>query len=71
MLPLKLTSREQSALAEICSVLRRWLYEEIVSPPMKAEDLRERIATVLERFELTPQQLDALYDRLHRTGSNS
>lgn len=67
--PLKLTSREQSFLAELCHVLRTRLYElETGKDPSKdAEDLDE----IMYRFCLTPQKLDGLYDRLHRTGSNA
>jgi hypothetical protein len=35
------------------------------------EELDDRLLTLMLRFDQTPQLLDGLYDRLHRTGANA
>ena len=74
MIPLELTSRQQSALADLCIVLRGWLYQELTTPEDKKMDpaeLRDRIERVICKYEFKPTELDVLYDRLHRSGANS
>jgi len=70
-IPLQFTCRDQSTLADLCSVLRSWLYQEAIGEPLTADELRDRISLVLERFEVTLQKLDELCDKLHQSGANS
>ena len=69
-LPLLLSGRDQEALAEICSALRTWHYGRLTTGG-DPEKMAEEVAAVLDRFDLTPQDLDRYYDRLHRAGENS
>lgn len=79
MIPLKLSSGEQEFLAEVCSLARSLKYEKETQEDYN-EGMQEILNTIgqngimnlLDRFYwLTPQKLDSLYDRLHRTGENS
>jgi hypothetical protein len=74
--PLRLTGREQEFLAQLCCELRGWLYQHLLSEEgrgraMVPEELDDRLLTLMLRFDQTPQLLDGLYDRLHRTGANA
>ncbi len=77
MIPLNLTSNDQSMLAELCTHLRGWLYAQAAqgypyAPPlMSPQRLEEGIADIMERFSITPHRLSELYDKLHRTGANA
>ncbi len=64
------TQRQQDIIAEMASAMRHSLYLLLTGAP---EDLK-RIRDCLERFafiaNVTPQELDAIYDKAHRTGAN-
>lgn len=70
-MPIDLTSREQSFAADLCSLLRNWLYKHQIGRPMSPEKLDDHLVDIVERYQITPQNLDQLYDRFHRTGANA
>jgi hypothetical protein len=66
MTPLKLTSYEQSALAEVCSAMSRMMW--LARQKGESIDIKE-----FEHVGFTFDSIrwDYLYDKLHRTGENS
>lgn len=72
MIPLKLTSGEQSLMADLCSLLRGVKYDGAIGKQPDCQTLGERVCDILERYDwCSPQQFDSLYDRFHRSGANS
>ena len=77
MIPLNLTSRQQSCLAELCSILRGELYtlltrcEDGLTDDESAEQLGHMVFEWIDKYDLKPTDLDVLYDHLHRSGANS
>lgn len=70
--PLNLTSGQQSVLADMCSLSRKVIYRNDSGSPMSDEEVGLEFYNILGRyFSFTPQSFDAMYDKLHRTGSNS
>jgi hypothetical protein len=69
--PLRLNSAEQELLAQVCSLLRGWVYlVETGNEKRDALELVSQLEAICDRFDVSPQHLDGLYDRLHRTGAN-
>lgn len=71
MIPLQLSSKEQSVLAEICSLCRSIAWDLANNDEENARISSENLLDHVIRSGFTPQQFDSLYDRLHRSGSNS
>ncbi len=78
MIPLKLSPSEQEFLGEFCSIARSVKYKILTydSWEFDAESINKELGNeifeLLMKYDwLTPQKLDSLYDRLHRTGENS
>ena len=70
--PLSLSSKQQSLMAELCRVMSDYLHCGEKGRDDEAMDatLVEEITDALDRFECTSQVLATLYDKFHRTGSN-
>lgn len=72
MIPLKLSSYEQNALADLCSICRSIKYEMDCDKDVDMKNLTEDIGNLVLRYDrLTPQRWDIMYDILHRTGENT
>lgn len=71
IIPLELTSRQQTALAEICSIMRALVYKTEGDEVIDGAALASNLYDIAERFQMSPQDFDLLYDRLHRSGANS
>ncbi len=77
MIPLELNSTQQTALANVCSLARGHLYKVLCHHTHTPEEL-QRIGQefldwtlVCHDMGINPQGFDTLYDKLHRSGSNS
>lgn len=68
--PLKLSGKEQEFFADLCSHLRSVRYQYEIGKPMTGDEIADRLYDILDRYDLSPQDLDHLYDRMHRTGAN-
>ncbi len=73
MIPLSLTSQEQEFLAEVCSLCRdvAWNLNGPEATWEGVDVLCTKLSDLVIRFGFSPQKFDHLYDRLHRTGTNS
>lgn len=77
MIPLELSSKQQEFLAQLCSALRSWHYQKYLNEKQdKVTDelnyeLIGDMEMIMGRFDFSPQDLDMMYDKLHRAGSNS
>lgn len=69
MIPLNLTCGQQDCLADFCSLARRVRYAVLTNGLMG--NLEDQFMEILERWDFTPQEFDAMYDKLHRTGANA
>lgn len=68
---LNLTARQQTILAELMPTLRRVIYCWLTSKPVDNDALATEISDWADRYGISPQELDQLYDKLHRTGANT
>jgi hypothetical protein len=70
-MPLELTSRQQTVMAEICSVMRALVYATNTEKVIDGAKLADDLFAIAERREMSPQDFDELYDRFHRSGANA
>lgn len=74
-----LGARRQNLLADVCCVLRTWRYKELTAGAGLTDFQDRAFAAVLaaelrdvcERFDVSAQEFDGLYDVFHRAGANS
>jgi hypothetical protein len=66
-----MTSGQQEFLANICTVIGRALRDAATPHGANPVTTFEDILEECDRFDITPAKLGTLYDKLHRTGSNS
>ena len=71
MLPLELSAREQCFLAEVCSLARSVCYDLNTGKDVDYAKIGDQFTTILLKSEFRPTEFDGMYDRLHRSGSNS
>jgi hypothetical protein len=72
MIPLNLTPMRQSALAAMAQLAATTRHQ--LDTPLGDVDyaaVGEKFCELLDRFDLTSQEWGEVYDKLHRTGSNS
>lgn len=65
---INLTSHEQNFFAELCQILRK--RAENTKTALMPRQLVDRIDETICRFDMAPQDLDRLYDIMHRSGAN-
>lgn len=65
---LNLTSREQSALADLCALAKAIQYRHLTVGEYSTDKQNEELNEIIERFDCV--RWDVLYDKLHRTGAN-
>jgi hypothetical protein len=75
-IPLKLTARQQTLLANIAAEVRGKLYDVQTRDGLTQEDwdlLCKALGDEILRkaLDTKPQEWDEMYDRLHRSGANS
>jgi hypothetical protein len=70
-IPLTLTSRQQSAMADLCSVMRSLVYNAGNDRAIDGDRLVDDLCAIADRYQLSPQDFDTLYDRFHRSGANA
>lgn len=72
MTPLNLTSKEQTVLANFCSFARSLEYQMRTNPDgVEQIKVVNNLLDIMNRADFMPTDYDAMYDKLHRTGSNS
>lgn len=70
MSELKLSAYEQSAVAELCSVMKSAHWQLFgIKQPLVSEKIADDVYDVLLKFENV--KWDVLYDKFHRTGANA
>lgn len=62
---------QQNVLAELCSICRAIKYKELINSSSDSMEVGDEIKDLVERFNITPQQWDEMYDVLHRSGWNA
>lgn len=72
MLPLNLSSAQQTFLAELVFRLRGHRYQHACGRDISETEIGEDVFDLMLRFEhLSAQDYDQMYDKLHRSGSNT
>lgn len=67
--PLKLSQRQQSALAELCTLAAAVKHRINTAGEYPSPAMAETLGEIVERFDSI--NWGELYDRLHRSGANS
>ncbi len=68
--PVQLTARQQDILADLASNLRGFVYSFLSDKEIDALTLKNSLEEWAMRFQVTAQELDTIYDIMHRTGAN-
>lgn len=69
---LRLTAKEQTVLAELASLCRTVQYDIRTKRELADPQIAEKLTDLLVRFDnVSPQDFDSMYDKLHRTGANA
>jgi hypothetical protein len=71
IIPLELSGREQEFFADLCAYMRGVVYDYEIGKPRANDAIADKLYETLDRYNLSPTQLDGLYDRMHRSGANS
>lgn len=65
-----LGARTQNMLAELSLIMRQYAHDTLWGKPVNGADLVEDLNGWLVRYDVTPQDLDRVYDVMHRSGAN-
>ncbi len=66
-----MTANQQDAMALLCHSLRGTVKAVQDGTPINKADLVDKVVEWVLKFGVTPQDMDRLYEKFHRTGSNA